>query len=496
MSNNYKNASVGLRYYWFRRAEFTSQYYLNETTYPKEQILNESTILTEFLNISSATLDSYDNVIGSMNSFANYTLTGFDTLHWNMYNSLDYEVTALKGKNILGIYHYGTGTTLNNTKYRFDNNLYNHLCAPDTYILGRGTTSAKTILFKDAEDNFAVNVTIPSTNNQIAISFPPENLTHGATYTVQYIGTSDAFALPICFIPDTSTDVKTYDWAYAMNFTHGSGIDYSKMPIRYIECLNNSEVVYTITLPTATNLKEYITYLSSAKEDAMSAGLAYWNFLRSMGYYSIDDIPKSYYIPSISIIGFESDITENLSAEQLFALYVAYNKAMGEWFTSETYKTAINMTSTDIKLSDLKIACNITAYNKYGNETLINKKLAFLMPTTANLVLKRDKNNTLTQTVNTIYETGYENDTWLYLQLTDNDKVYVHDFYKEGEWQNITEQTISVYTLRQLSLQYDFTLTGEPTYAYTDISAWMPILIALMVMSAIMGVMTKRKKRS
>jgi len=505
-SFNQGNLSGGIRYYWFRKAEHVSQYYINESTFPKEKVAEESGIKGEYFNLTGSLLDSYDNVLASENSFFASTLPAFDTLDAKaFYNTSSGTVSfSLKGKNVLGLFQYLEG----NTQPYEISGYYHHIPSDKLYI------GAMLDVHDESGGTYEGYIKIYDSNNtlikQYNITFPDakcalrwvkvEGLTEGEKYKISYSTTQSgkikALLVPICFIPEKSDDLKNFCVSTVYNFNSSSAF---KPRLSKIVYYSDSTPYYTLKFKSPDafpSLSNAIKTHADNYQDALSAGQAYWTLLRTLGYYDYDDIPRNYYIPPPSVVDIGSDVTEKLTPEQLYALYIAYLKALEQFFTSETYRES-NVTSIDVKVTDFSLVVNCTAYNSYGNVTLFDKKMALIMPTTDSLTLERGKNNTLTQTVNVVYfdNSTLENETINYIQLKPNDILYVHEFYKDGEFYNASSVTIDIIDLKQLSFKYDFTLRGEPTYAYTEFQDWIPIIIAVLVISMIIAVVDKSRKR-
>jgi len=510
-SYNQKELSDGLRYYWFRKAEYTAQHFINESTFPTDKVAEESGIKQEYLNLTSSLLDSYDNVIASLNSFCSSTLPAFDTLTVKATYNIGYTID-LKGKDILGVFHLvgAKAFTFNFKAYYVDVPTSKRKIG--VYINLKGSSDTPTVTFKilNSTDGVVQTESYTATSGQCNIKWYDltSNLEEGEVYTLQIeqdAGSKKAIDMlvPICFIPyddNYGGDGESIKDAYVIaHIQESASGDSHYEGVNKIEFYNETTVVHTITYSTFKPFPELsdamVKHLANYR-DALSAGQAYWNLLRTLGYDDYSEIPRNYHIPAPSVVDIGSDVTEKLNPEQLYALYIAYLKALEQFFTSETYRTS-NVSSVDVKASDFSLVVNCTAYNSYGNETIFDKKLAILMPTVSDLVLEREKNNTLTQTVNVVYfsNTSETNQTVNYIQLKPDDIVYVYEFYKDGEFYNASSVTISIVDLKQLSFKYDFTLKGEPTYAYTDFNDWMPIIIAVLVISVVVAMVDKSRRK-
>lgn len=511
---NQKELSNGIRYQWFRKMEYASQYYINESTFPVETVAQESGVLDEYLNLASSLLDSYDNLVGSMNSFCYSTLEAFDTLTVKATFS-GFGTTELKGKSVLGFYHevgVGGGKSLYFDVYYVDDVVtYNTKIGIFFGIIGDSDSVNVTLSIKNSLGNTIYNFTYLHTPNHFDlkwIEMPASLLEHGKRYTITLSHNSAnnkmfAVYLPPCFVRYDDNVYGTYSGqlyeAYVIHVMENKSTSSSAniQGIISLEFYSDSAKVYTISFSGAfSKVKSAMETHITNYQDALSAGEAYWNLLRMLGYDDFSEIPRTYYIPPPSIVNIGSDVTEKLEPEELYALYIAYLKALEKFFTSETYRTS-NMSSVDVNITDFSLLINCTAYDGDDNSTIFDRKFAILMPTTEDLTLEKGKNNTLGQTVDVVYFDDKEslNESINYVQLKANDFVYVYDFYKDGEWYNASSVTISIIDLKQLSFKYDFTLEGEPTYAYTSVNDWIPIIITVLMISMVIAVIDKSRRR-
>jgi len=506
-AENTENLANGLRYLWFRKAEYTAQYFINESTFPKEKVAQESGLEDHLINITSALLRSVDSIIGMHSVFCAETLSAFDTLDVKSWISSVLQI-SLKGSDALGLFRKKSGEDVKTIELY---GIYHKIPAHQGDWFGiyeYGTSSVPfNISIYDVETNelVAYKSATMSGGSKMQKWFKVDlsNCVEGNKYKlVLSLNLTNApsdltFVVPIDFIPYEPTDMGSYSIYHIVNRTDSS------TGVGGFEFYSDSEMVYEIKFYSDDALKvskltNAVSSILEHYEDALDSGQTYWNYLRMLGYTDINQVPKSFKIPAPSVVDMDSTVTQKLTPEQLYALYVAYLKALEQFFTSETYRQA-NVTSVDVKMVDFSIVVNCTAYSGADNSTIFDKKLAILMPTVENLTLYKGQNNTLTQTVNCVYydNSTLANQTMNYVQLISGDKVYVYDIYVEGEPSESNNVTIAIVDLRQVALLYDFKLEGEPTYTYTQFQDWIPIIITVLMVSMVIAIIdrSRRKRR-
>jgi len=501
-ATNTKNLANGLRYLWFRKAEYTAQYYINETEFPKEKVAENSGVKADFLNITSSLIRSVDSVVGFESVFFKDTLSGFDTLDVKNYYSDSYQY-SLKNKDQLGLFRAKEDDSA--TQLTFYGIYHDFLVHKPYFGVYRQNSDTETcnITVYNVETNSIVETWsfdfAGQTREMYWFKSDPSKYTEGEKYKIVIKKTGSSAILrgyiPAYFIPYDDDDVGLYRICQVTNRTGGSSA-YWVAHVYKLRYISDSEVVEEVGSGALCNsgLQNAIEELAMHYEDALSSGQAYWNYLRMLGYENIDDVPESFKIPAPSVVDIDSSVTEKLTPEQLYALYVAYLKAMEKFFTSTTYRQA-EMSSVDVKMSDFSVVINATAYS--GDSVVFDKKFAIFMPTVENLTLTKGQNNTLTQTVNCVYydNSTLTNQTMNYVELHSGDIVYVHEIYINGNVSDVENVTISIADLRQVALTYDFVLVGDPTYAYTTFNDWIPIIMTVLVVSMVIAVIDKTRRK-
>jgi len=499
-SKNTENLATGVRYLWFRKAEYMSQNFINETEFPFETVAEKSGVKGDFLNMTSALLDSFDNVVAMESLYFEGSLPAFDTLtakaEWQD-GIVQYE---LKGYDVLGVFQWfkiDSGTKITTYGYFHKFNAHKPM-----FIVKASADGEQDFTLKVSYLNGTVvknwTTTINNLIKSVTFSMDYDDFVEGEKYKIELEASSEPnymeLAVPINFIPYNDSDVGKYRCCFAK--THTAGGAWS-LPIEEIVYYSDGSEVKTVNPNyNADYITNAIKKLVTHYEDALDSGQTYWNYLKVLGYDDINEVPSNFKIPAPSVVDIDSGVTEKLDPEQLYALYVAYLKALENFFTSETYRNA-KVGSVDVKMSDFSVFVNATAYNEAGDSTIFDKKLAILMPTTEDLFLEKGKNNTLTQTVNCVYfdNTTETEESLNYVQLHVNETLYIYDIYEDGVLSSAENVTIAIADLRQVALKYNFILVGDPTYAYTDVSAIVPVLLTVMVVMLVVEMVSKRRRR-
>jgi len=536
--NDYAMLNAMLRYYWSKKAEYVGQAYINETTFPTDTVLTKSGLLTEYMNFSRAKVDSLDNLLGSLNDFTDSTLVNFGTL--NVYassNISDAETYALKEHQYMTAYWYCPDWTISDStpdvgtteyhagNFTYDNQLEAVMSKDKALVLINSQFNSNTpkctmrIKIYDSEGTSVYNstvtdMTVGTTAGEVyykAGLVSLGNMTHGKSYILNYtVGYDKAFGswkntimLPLYLYPsnnDLADDIIIHvasDKALDSHYTAGSTPKPYYPLIEKLEYKNDSTVQKTTVFDDLDSLKSVFQCLTSRMEQAIASAKSYWSYLRALGYSDINDVPANYIIPTPSMVYFDSDVTDKLTLEQLQAIYVAYLRGYADFVTSSNYRE-VNVTASDIKLSDLSLVFNTTAYNSYGNVTYWDTKLAFLMPTTANLVLNVGANNTLTQVVQAFVFTDWnKGEAGELYELQKDNIVYVHEVYEDGIFYNTTKVTIKVKTLGQVATIYDFSLLGDPTYSagVTDFTSLIATIVPALIIIMLVSRMFQKKRK-
>lgn len=522
LTNDVALLNTTLKYYWFRRAEAMAQQFINETTFPKQKVFEKSLIKEEYLNYSMAKLDSVDNLAGAFNSFTRDTLGAFSTLSvkW-FYGETTYPDFA--DEDYLTPYYTGviSSSWVDETsigQFFYSDILKDGLCHTNEYAYadataGAGGTNVLTLNFYEVYDNGTVASEVTAQSNVTSQAYTSgkynmnwtmtdvyDDLTDEQLYEVKadpqdVLFSSANIMLPLCFIPVNEADPDhRYDWRIRKMYDSPSADTnpaWRLTKIYWCNSTDTSDLEYTTSFTDwgdipISEVSDLTELLSNYAEDALIAGQTYWNYLRTLGYTDYDELPASYVIPAPSVVYLGSDVTDALTPEQMFALYVAYMNGMADFFTSDDYRDA-DVGAVDIELGDLTYVYNASCYE---NATVAHfeHKQCIIMPKITDFTFTVCENKTTGQVMDivTFTPTTETNATYTpeYWAIDADDKIHVFDVYLDGEWQNVTSGTIYNKNLGQIAFTYDFTLEGDPVYARTSNYGW---IVALMIPLALLG---------
>jgi len=528
-NNDNTQLNAMLRYYWARKTECIGQNYINETTFPEASVLEQSGILSEYFNYTSAKADSLDNLLAMINDFTDTILPNFSTLDVIVtQNTTNTNAYSIKDDSDLGAYWYTektsgiTSDALNYIGTYYYDNLLQSVWSKKIVIIGHeGNTASNTnvtVTFKIYNGNGTLvwsgtsgtmahpDGSARAQTSTISLASAYTNLTHGQYYNLSYTVHNDAsmtnqrvgLGIPLFFVPKNNSEIlDIYVMSNeAQSFTYASVADgYRAARIQKIEWKNSTTIQETTNLnaPIA-NLKAIYQTTTNRIDLAIASAQSYWSYLRALGYTDITQVPHTFVIPTPAMVYIDSDVTEALDFRQLNALYFAYMTAYANTVTAETYRT-VNVTASDIKLSDLSLVFNCSAYNQYGNVTYWTNTFAFLMPTTKDITFTIGANNTLNQDINAFTFTDFNATSGNFSTLKINEKVYINSAYKDGAYWNVTSTTVKVKTLGQLALSYEFTLGGDPTYTTTTSYGALLLLIPTLVLIMVVMSIFERRRR-
>lgn len=359
-------------YYLGRKTEYAAMSYLDDTlypTYPKWIILNNSIypeLSTMWYNLMQGyTSAAQDAIRYAQESFVG-DLSGLDLLGGS---------TSLKtGSNDLvagigwakhttgaiGTYSYDIGyIVVTNTSEN------NYLCAQ-----GIEAASLMQITFADQLSENTTTVTPTTTMTQYVLSQGIWKVTvHGSG------GMGGDNWWYYIFTPALMVyrDMSYYS-AYGSTYFYSQSRSGSYNPGMY-NALNFKDTSgHTYAISTANTTQVYVngtlSSLDTVAAYANSLAYAYWTTLRNAGIYNASQIPSDQVIPLPDFGFISNDDLAKLNSYEIMAMYLAYLKALGNFFNSTTYKTIINTSFTYANVTFANLGVIVDGC-LYRNNTLV-----------------------------------------------------------------------------------------------------------------------------
>jgi hypothetical protein len=134
---------------------------------------------------------------------------------------------------------------------------------------------------------------------------------------------------------------------------------------------DTSAHTYTIDVTNTTQVDpDSIRFaLDITQNFANSLANAYWTTLRNAGIYSASQIPANMVIPPPDIIFLTNDDLSQLTSPEIMAMYLAYLKALGNFYNSSTYTTITTFSTANVTFANEAVIVNASFLNPYQNIT-------------------------------------------------------------------------------------------------------------------------------
>jgi len=354
-------------YYLGRKTEYAAMSYLNDTlypTYPKWQILNAS-ILPELSQMWHNLIGGYTSSIQDSVRYAQETFTGelseldlkFDSTSVKT-GSNDFRLMCIQTYNVKGAFAK-FNTTLG-------------------YMYVNGSQDEWAYIWQSVNDDsnlkyyFDEVITGNSTAiDQTATTWERVSLADGIYQVIREAYSSSegtdyhtGFATDSLFVESGSGVPATIQFRMLSPSRAGTWTG----RFETMNFIDSEATTYTIDLETSENTHNYCNVtratISTVVTFANSLSNAYWTTLRNAEIYDASDIPPEMVIP-LPDFGFISneDILD-LNEYEIMAMYLAYMKALGNFFNSSTYELITNTSFyyANVTFANVGVVVNGTLY--------------------------------------------------------------------------------------------------------------------------------------
>ena len=198
-----------------------------------------------------------------------------------------------------------------------------------------------------------------------------------------------------------------------------------------------------------------MTHLNSMLSTVNSYAFAYWQTEVSTGGHAPGGLFPSMVFPDPSQM-------QNMTWQQMYAIYIAWLKNLNGWFNANDY---FNATNVNLSVESLNLMCRGPVYYPNGTEALNSSAIWTPYVTTADMRLNKSVNNTMTQ-AGFLIVWGYNStltsnhDTWqaqrlVYLPITVGWKLKPLEIMYNGE-------SVDSVNLTVTSLQRIITILNPP----------------------------------
>jgi hypothetical protein len=421
-------------YYLGRKAEYAAMNFLNNTiypTYPKWQVFDYSSanmnqsVLAEIGNTDEAWLVNYNSAIYDMVRYAQQSFTG-------PLNGLDLKFDTTSCKTGINDFMLVETTGFNQIPSNA-NVTIGYLVAPQNCLLfvtqtqevnnqaemwleGQLTTNSTTILLSV---NTAVTYNYTITPGVYKVIAQDHNGVNGCAVSTNGLLVDTGVSLSPAIISETRDHFYT-----TINF------------------IDTHATTYTISVTNKTQCDpESIRYALDATQNfANNLANAYWTTLRNAGIYSASQIPSDMVIPPPDVAFLTNTDLSQLSVEEIQAMYLAYLKALGNFYNSTTYTNILNFNTANVTFANEAVLINASASR---NSTIYTEGFLYLQ-------VYDDMN--LTKGLNTLNSSGllYNlNDTtcWSYAagDVLNISNIYVR--MQNGSYVEVNETIITALTI-------------------------------------------------
>ncbi|MCW4025114.1 MAG: hypothetical protein NWF01_08790 [Candidatus Bathyarchaeota archaeon] len=511
-------------YYWMRRAESTSQYYINETTFPYAKVFTNSGLENEYFNLLNGTKANLEAVNNVAEGFAETTfqqdLSIYDI---NAYYLSLQAHTSLKQNDLTVLYgipnHWTTYPVANALNWTFTGDATIH-----DYIIDEGSgiftgTSTDFVLNNATTVTFSGTVWGNKATQNVILELrnaTDDTLIDSDTQNLGFIGTKTfAFAVTNPEQGLVYLILKTTSHENGDMHIQTSGIVTDTFPVAddanpFIPVLTyNNQIIgrYAFNNATATPTgtiaeidlvplynqeSQYVNAVKAQLFSAMQNGIAYWQYLKALGYDDYTDIPTLIPTPDLLMPPTDSTFwssTEIGTAERE-AMLAAYMQSLYDLFQNETVARNIqNVTFTDISFTNLPVWCTGTIHFNQTDTTTANCSSIWLQPLTSSLTLTKNSTVRMGQSVQAVYQDA-ETGKITYAMLNENDAVNIERLYTRDKYGTVTERqsvAISITDLNRYSYNYvtgydPLDLSTTPSFEWTNLLVTMMIVVVMVSM--------------
>lgn len=462
--NNTAEALEGVSYYLSRKATTTAQMYINESTFPANKVLNVSGILTEASNEYFSYIQSYQYIFDDIRRYTSASLTGD-------YASLTTRISTV------GSYDTNLKTESSEIRLMRDYQFRVPSNTPGTVTFNIVANNSRLIIRTDYDNTYQYGtLTIQDCNNGSTVVNTATYVNQVYSYTLSghYFVTLSILGKPdsweqgiitdafIYNISQTTYQVLSLEYSWikvsdVINPSNRAVMWNSHAGIRFTDGTNNFTI--SNTNKTTFNLETLRQTLDTALMFAKSNAQSHWQLLRSLGYTDPSQIPPQYVIPPTDVAFISNEDMVNLSYSEIYAMYIAYLKALSNFFNSSTWQQA-NLTQLlpqNVSFINVAIKVNGTIYR---NNTAYAGPSQFYLQVFADMVLRNDTRTTLNQS-GIVYDI-VNNMAYSYQP---NDEIQITALYVKmpnGEYQQVDTASISSTTIESY-VHYSDTYTPTPT---------------------------------
>lgn len=459
-NNEFNSLTVGLKdesssinatgYYLGRKAEYATMNFLNNTeypTFPYYQIMNYSaqninqSVFSELYNTGAAWLYDYTSAIQDSVRYAKQSfigpLAGLDLkLGSSSVKTMTNDFELMAGQDVAipsvlsgSPINYDAGALLSNGS---------NIAVLENQNQGANALNEKFILINEITN---ANITETLTNNvfkEISVPLGAWEIWIGGSSSINS-GISDNAEVKI--LTDGVIINLVGDPTYTTTPLTAIYSNTTKAIYTTLNFIDTHATTYTIDLTNTTQCdpNAIMVSLDSAQNFAMSLAGAYWSTLEYLGIHQASDIPSNMVIPPPDIAFLTNQDLSQLSVEEIQAMYLAYLKALGNFYNSTTYTTLTQFSTANVTFANEAVIVNATAAR---NGTIY---------TQGDLYLQVYQDMTLIQGVNTLNSSGliYNlNDTtcWSYAA---GDVLNITNIWVKvnGTYQKVNETTITALTI-------------------------------------------------
>ena len=536
-----------VQYYFMRKAEYASQYYVNETAFPYQKVLDLSGLTLEYENLINGTVAHMENLNDIPEGYAESTFTG-DLADFTVsgvtqpntaVGTISRQRTDLESADLAVGYgfHVCWGTSRENP-------------SPLTWTLAGTTTQLATELQHEgyAGDNRTIvtssSFTLPA-NSSLRLQFKAKK-TSGVNWAVNFAvidagnstviksvsqdmsGTESTFDKTLSDIDTVDRTVKILvkeivdnngAYFYIGDFTVTTDLDFptiqdsfmpmlmntGKLGVSAYDFHNSTGTQQTVDyLPFEKSVADYTNAMKVALRNAMIAGQAYHSYLRGLGYRAYGDIVTT--IPSPSLLFPPTNATlydpSTIGYMEWYAILASYMISLKALFENATIGRQIGAVNfTQIDMINLPVYCEgyLYAMNEPSNTSTPFLSSIWILPTLGSLTIVKNHNTTLGVPCQVVYQ---ENATRkVVYALYDEDDILnattIHRRAKSGTVSSVLSVTIQTTTLDKYATDY---ITGYEgldmgTTGSWDLGLMMPIFMMILLISVLGGIFTKKRNK-
>jgi len=460
-------------YYLGRKAQYAAMQYVNVSDYStvKWKVLWDSGVLNETGQLYHGISQGYANIIKdcirySTNFFGTYEPMDFKLGTTSTKSWTDHNVNIVFG----AVRAWGDSNTLGEVLFNY------YVVGPFTFVYsinndrGSGTTQGHVKVF-DLLNNS--NVIYQWTYGNEDISFSTAQRFGEGLYQVQfrfysqYVSGSTWNYLSyiigidgLILTPYPSNGVAPYIWANQTKSVYTS-MTFSESQNSTSYTINVNNDVFALWA-LRSNLDATINFASTLAQ-------SYHTTLRDLGYTDPSSIPPNVAVPPVDIAFISNDAVTRLSAAEIYAIYIAYLKALGDFFNSTTYQNVVALEPANVTFANMAVKVvgsmsrndtvytNGTLYLQVYQDLTLTANESHIM-NASGLVYNLDEKRVFT------YQPGDV------LNVTD---ILIYDPSSSTGYSSATNATISPMTVQVYIHTSDSgTPTGQTTPSTTTTTEW------------------------